>query len=399
MRLATVVVAFGGMAACFSPTPQPGGTCAEGGQCPEPLVCDEATNTCQLPGGPGPDADGGGPDACIPVAEICDGVDQDCDGAVDEDFATLGDDCMVGTGACEAAGTIECNSGGSGVVCTATRGGPAPEICEDGIDQDCDDNDPPCPANDTAAGAIDLSAGGDFTGELAVARDDAEGSCGAGGGRDLFYEITVMTDEVAYVDSFGSDFDVAIRLHDGPCAAMLPAEIACYDDSCGGAQVMAAGLLSQGTYCIVVDQENGAAETTGHVELHVIRGRRPGIALPAMAGTMTGTTVGGQNLTVPICEGDSDMAPDVGYFFTVCPGVTRTVTADTCENTNFDSWLSIREGDGRNGPELACLDDACGDMGEDSMISEDVTGPGLFWLLVDGWENDAGSYEMDYSIQ
>jgi hypothetical protein len=377
-------------ASCFSPTVQPGGACTDAGLCPAPLVCDHAIEICVEPGGV--DAP-----PCVPAAEICDGLDQDCDDRTDEDFA-VGEGCVVGVGACAVDGTQICNSAATGVECMATGTAPNTEVCGDGIDQDCDTVDPPCPINDGPGGAIDVSAGGTFTGELATAHDDVSGSCGTDGGRDLYYEITVPNDEVIYVDSFGSDFDVVLRGFEGPCADNLGPEIACLDDECG-AQAQGAGLIGAGTSCLVVDQGRGDTETHGHVEIRVIRGRRPGNALEAAAGTLLGTTAGESDLATPICEGDSDTAPDVGYYFTVCAGDMVTVTADTCDNTPYDSWLSIRTGSGRTGPELACLDDGCGPDFDDAQISQEVSGPGLFWIIVDGWGDDAGDYQLDYSIQ
>ncbi len=71
--------------------------------------------------------------------EICDGDDNDCDDRTDEDFATLGDSCSDGEGACEAIGVLVCNGDGTGVTCGAVGGEPdRAEICEGGVDEDCD---------------------------------------------------------------------------------------------------------------------------------------------------------------------------------------------------------------------------------------------------------------------
>ncbi len=52
-----------------------------------------------------------------PAAETCNGLDDDCDGVVDNGTG-LGDPCVVGVGACRAAGVLVCARGG-GVPCDA----------------------------------------------------------------------------------------------------------------------------------------------------------------------------------------------------------------------------------------------------------------------------------------
>ncbi|MFB6350956.1 MAG: MopE-related protein [Bradymonadaceae bacterium] len=70
-------------------------------------------------------------------AEACDGRDNDCDGTVDNGFPQKGATCTVGTGVCERSGTYVCNSGGSGVTCSASPGSSSEEVC-DSKDNDCD---------------------------------------------------------------------------------------------------------------------------------------------------------------------------------------------------------------------------------------------------------------------
>jgi hypothetical protein len=69
--------------------------------------------------------------------ELCDGQDNDCDGTADEDFPNLGQTCTVGVGECEASGVYVCTGDQTGTECDATPGDPVAELC-DGLDNDCD---------------------------------------------------------------------------------------------------------------------------------------------------------------------------------------------------------------------------------------------------------------------
>lgn len=77
--------------------------------------------------------------------ETCDGDDDDCDGETDETFTDLGDACSDGTGACFTEGTRVCNADGDDTICSVSSGPGVPEVCGDGIDNDCDgDTDEAC---------------------------------------------------------------------------------------------------------------------------------------------------------------------------------------------------------------------------------------------------------------
>ncbi|HXI01892.1 MAG TPA: MopE-related protein, partial [Candidatus Saccharimonadales bacterium] len=91
-------------------------------------------------------------DTCDPyfgaVTEVCDGADNDCDGVTDNGDPGGGDACSTGLqGSCDS-GLTSCQQGT--VVCVATSSG-SPEVCGDGLDNDCDgvvDNEPPEVASD-----------------------------------------------------------------------------------------------------------------------------------------------------------------------------------------------------------------------------------------------------------
>jgi hypothetical protein len=339
-------------ASCYSSSYHAGSPCDEAHPCPNGLVCSDASQTCELTN-------------TSPL-----------DGPIDSPILIDG--------------------------CT-----PVPEICGDGIDQDCDGNDPPCPSNDKAAGAIDIGAGGTFTADLRYAGNDSTKPnglnqvCGGQGGRDVYYKIHLDSDEALYLDTFGSDFDSVIRVFHGACFdGMSPSPgTVCHNDACASKQTQAIWDLSAGDNCVVVDQFS-SSETNGSLVLHVERGKRSG--MPIDLGTaVTGDTSTGTDQSTAGCV---HVAPDLGYHFTACPGDSLAITATTCNATlNFDSALYARQANGSS-PQtgLSCNDDDANcslNLGA-STISFTAQDAHLFWIIVDaGSDNVTGMFELDTSIQ
>ena len=350
------------VAACYSPTLRPGSPCDEVHSCAPPLLC--TLGTC-------------------------------------ETLAAESDAHVV------AAPDAACVPTG-------------PEICGDGIDQDCSGSDAPCVANDRPGGAIDVTAGGTFGADLLLARDDlANNGCNRDGGNDVFYDITLAAPQVYYFDTFSSGFDTSLRVFPGlACSAVTSAmtPAGCNDDACGTAESQLAAALPAGTSCLVVDKNfnNGLDPDKGTFALHVVPGGRTGTALPAGTAMLTGDTC----VVTDVWQADTGcgvqaMAKDVAYYFLACPAKVTHVDASTCKNpanTHFDTVVYVRS---PSGPDLACQDDILNtalcaprpdrpDGQPDGSIVSDVrvTGPGLFWVVVDGYNMSAcGGYQLDTTLR
>ena len=354
---------------CYSPSIPTGAPCDKEHGCPRPLVCAATTSTCER---------------------------SEVDAAVD-DAEQPADAFVAPTDASPLAG---CTPAGF-------------DLCGDGIDQDCDGADEVCAANDLAAGAIDVTMGGMQTGDLNLARDNApQKGCGNDGGRDLYYKVTLTAPEVYYFDTFGSNFDPTVRVFPGKsCAAIAANDTpACNDDACGGANSQLALQLPAGTSCIVVDQNAGSTQQ-GALALKVVRGGHVGAPLQGGAHTVTGDTCNGTSVFRGSCNEDGPK--EYAWFFTVCPASTAHVDASTCTdaaNVHFDTVLYVRRTNVATNATIECNDDS----GDCTMVRPDrtdgkadlsildnvaVPGPGLFWLVLDGYDGQAcGGYQLDYNL-
>ncbi|HEY5951996.1 MAG TPA: hypothetical protein VIV40_41150 [Kofleriaceae bacterium] len=337
---------IGLLVACYAPSPHPGSPCSNG-QCPSPLVCSHATDTCELSADP-----------------------------VDADTSIVDTPLIDG--------------------CT-----PSPELCGDGEDQDCNGTDPPCAANDGASGAIDITAGGTFTADLRYAHDDvAANGCSGDGGRDIYYSISLAAPRVYYFDTFGSSFDTVIRVYARSCATVASGTNAkaCQNDSCSGAQSQLAVSLPAGQSCVVIDQAS-SAETSGTVMLDVIAGSRDGSALPSGIQMLSGDTSGASNVMDPSdvnCDGPGANGKDVAYFFTLCPTQTLLLDAETCTGANWDTVLYVRNG---NTTQISCNDDACG-ANQSRISNASISNGPFFWLIVDGWDaTDSGTFTVKTNLR
>jgi hypothetical protein len=258
----------------------------------------------------------------------------------------------------------------------------------------------PAPVNETCSGAIDVTAGGLFSGNSCGAADDdePEASCGGSGGRDLWYTFTLTQREVVYLDTVdGNTWDSVLQVRWGGCP--LPGSpVVCSGDACpgewGGRRSQIAEVLDPGTYLVVVDGADAAA--AGPFTLR-FQHAACGEASPIPGnGNYDGTTSGRTDSFASACGGSS--APDVLYFFGLCSA--RTVTATTCNAmSGFDSVLSFATGSCDAAHEIACNSDdpACG-LGSGHSTVTAALPAGLNFLIVDGRRvGPGGAYRVTVS--
>jgi hypothetical protein len=241
-----------------------------------------------------------------------------------------------------------------------------------------------------------VSLGGDFKIDLSTASDDTQLSCGAAGGRDVFFELNLPSAEVVYVDTYGGANDLSytdhpsvIGLRRGSCVS-AGMELACQRANCDATHSVMAKSLEAGTYCLIVDQDGPRSQ--GHTVITVRRGGRAGLEIPVASGSYSGNTCNQSDLSTGCGTGS---APDVAYFFARC-ATSFDLSASTCNNgTDFPSAVSIRQGSALDDA-LVCDGSACALGGTGTTK---IYAPALCWIIVDGYTAGAcGNYAVTVNL-
>jgi formylglycine-generating enzyme required for sulfatase activity len=168
--------------------------------------------------------------------ELCNALDDDCDGELDEAFPRLGEDCVVGVGACRRQGTYVCD--GLDQDACSVRPGPAEaELCN-GQDDDCDGRSD---EGDLRQVCYDGPAGSEDTGVCQVGFQACEG-----GRFGACQDQIVPTDEACD----GDDTDCDGEVDEGDLS------VACYEGPPGTENVAAC----RGGRAACVDGAHGACE-------------------------------------------------------------------------------------------------------------------------------------------
>ena len=166
----------GGPALCGNGTVDPGEFCDDGGEsssgdidcsaarCGDGVMNVSAGEACD-DGAPTLTCDNSCQRLCIATDTTCDGVDDDCDSQTDEEYVSLATTC--GVGECSSkVGQSRCVSGEELSSCDPLEGA-LPEVCDDGLDNDCDGKtdglDTDCLVKHPPIAAVTVTPGGGTT--------------------------------------------------------------------------------------------------------------------------------------------------------------------------------------------------------------------------------------------
>ncbi len=310
-------------------------------------------------------------DRCNEETKSCDRFPRDQDEDGDADWF-----CEGGTDCNDADPTV------SGLV---------NEVCDDMIDNDCDEvvDEAECgrPRYDTCDDPIDVSAGGFFAVNTDGATPDYDLSC-RGMTRDLVATFTLTERSSVRLEADGESFTVALSLRtDCPTRA---SELDCQNGFPG---VIRRRALDPGTYYVIL-----AASSTGEIGLDVTFG--PPIDPPtndtcaspidvSAGGRFMGSTVETSDDVVTSCSFSG--SPDLIYSFTTTTEQNVRITA--LSTTGESMAYSVRTDCMMQASEVRC------DYGSPASGVIHQLPAGTYFLVVEGPSFRDADFTLDVAFE
>ncbi len=366
-------------------------------------------------------------DGCLSVcvnASCGDGFVQagveDCDDANTEDGDACSSTCSAGTGC--GNGIVEagedCDDGNTDDTDACTNSCAEP-VCGDGYAQvgveECDDGNTDdgdacsnactvnidtfgCPGTPASIGAQgDITLGGNTADSEASYVGD--GICAFADSAEIVYAITPDDSGVLLLGmiSINGDLDPVLYVKDD-CEGS--ATLGCADATyLGGYEELTIPVEAGTTYYVFAD---GWGSSTGEFLLsatlltNVPGDQCPGVNIP-LAGFNTPYMVSGNTTSATadtagegLC--DSPATPEVVYRVTPPDSGSLVVALDP----SFDASLYIRTSCTSAASELICAEE--GLSGDLELAQIDVSAGNTYYVFVDGWDGDAGAYNVEFTL-
>lgn len=373
--------------------PGGGGSC-EGQDCSDGIDCTNDfcnSNSGECEHEPLDDRCGGA--RCIPgvgceEAEDCTRK-QDCDdGTGCNEFDCVDDRCEVRPIDDDSDGFARCDGGDCDDANPGVRPD-APEICGDGLDNDCNGStdgldpvcDDPCGADQT------IEDSGEVEGDVEGGGAANSERCQRGTGPEAMVRLILEHDSDVMLETAGSNFDTVLYVRDG-CGGP---EIGCSDNRSERREMRDSRLwlqaLRAGEYYVFVD----SAEGGGHYRLRARRSD-PGVydcdspLEITGGGTAVGRTEGPSQIDRSCTNGTG---PEAVFRFDLDnPGNVSITTVDS----GFDVVQYLIYDDCEGG----LVDGGCADQTGEGEQWDGWLDTGRYVLVLDGYNAEAGPFVLRF---
>ncbi|MCA9547077.1 MAG: hypothetical protein KC613_21895, partial [Myxococcales bacterium] len=335
-----------------------------------------------------------------PLGEVCVAGACVADGCLDDFDCPLGESCDLG----------ECvpdqNPG-----CQVDADCAAGQVCQGGACR-------AAPAEPVCAAPIVMAAPGRYEASTADRPDQQTPSCQArASGGEVAFTFQLDAPQRVSLNTNGSSFDTVLSVRTD--CAQAASEVVCDDDGGSGVQSATSFDAQAGVqYVVLVDGYSGA---NGAVVLDFAVGDEPvdpvdpvdpdpvgcdacgalqmcvvnqcfdevaecPVSLPAqrITGQYGGDSSAGEDVTAPSCAPAGSPEHTLAYAVEA----PRRVTASTA-GSDYDTVLYVMS---PCGEEIACNDDAGATL--TSSVTFDAVPGVLYYIVVDGYEGDAGPYTL-----
>ncbi len=257
--------------------------------------------------------------------------------------------------------------------------------------------------NDLCDGAIEVTCGETVTGNT-----DNNTDTGGTAANDEYFSFTGSgTEQIITVSlcGAGTNYDSLIHIYED---CTLANEIAVDDDGCGVfAGASEVSFVSDGTSTYIIMVEGFDAPDSGDFEMTIscndlVANDLCDNAVPVgcdsvTAGSTTFATI--DDGVAGDCDGVDVTAPGVWYTFTetAFPGLVSDITLSTCDDADFDTKISVYEGDCGALTCVAANDDGdgCGNFTSELTFQSD--GVSTYYILVHGFGGATGDFNLSVS--